>query len=69
MLLIAVSYKEQFFDFTEWMKNQLNSIGLQHSVEAVYTGGAIQWSLDGKTLFSSCGSYIRASNIYDGKER
>ncbi|CAG9532779.1 unnamed protein product [Cercopithifilaria johnstoni] len=50
------------------MKNQLNSIGLFHSVEAIYTGGAIQWSLDGKTLFSACGNYIRASNVDDGRE-
>ncbi|VDM93122.1 unnamed protein product, partial [Litomosoides sigmodontis] len=50
------------------MKSQLNSIGLFHSVEAIYTGGAIQWSLDGKTLFSACGNYIKASNIDDGKE-
>ncbi|KAM3718536.1 Transducin beta-like protein [Dirofilaria immitis] len=50
------------------MKNQINSIGLFHSVEAIYTGGAIQWSLDGKTLFSACGNYIRASNVDDGKQ-
>uniref|UniRef100_A0A8R1YA34 WD_REPEATS_REGION domain-containing protein n=1 Tax=Onchocerca volvulus TaxID=6282 RepID=A0A8R1YA34_ONCVO len=49
------------------MKNQLNSIGLFHSVEAIYTGGAIQWSLDGRTLFSACGNYIKASNLNDGK--
>ncbi|EFO22860.2 hypothetical protein LOAG_05625 [Loa loa] len=50
------------------MKNQLNSIGLFHSVEAIYTGGAIQWSSDGKTLFSACGNYIRASNVDNGSE-
>uniref|UniRef100_A0A915Q5K6 U3 small nucleolar RNA-associated protein 13 C-terminal domain-containing protein n=1 Tax=Setaria digitata TaxID=48799 RepID=A0A915Q5K6_9BILA len=49
------------------MKNQLNSIGLFHSIEALYTGGAIQWSLDGRTLFSACGNYIKASNIVDAK--
>ncbi|VDO44987.1 unnamed protein product, partial [Brugia timori] len=50
------------------MKNQVNSIGLFHSIEAIYTGGAIEWSLDGKMLFSACGNYIRASNIENGRE-
>lgn len=50
------------------MKEQLNSLALADSIEAFYTGGAIQWSSDGITLFTACGNYIKTSNVEDGKQ-
>ncbi|VDN08035.1 unnamed protein product [Thelazia callipaeda] len=50
------------------MQRRLDSLKLLHSVEAIYTGGTIQWSSDGKALFSSCGNHIKVSCI-ENKEQ
>ncbi|KAJ1366899.1 hypothetical protein KIN20_027686 [Parelaphostrongylus tenuis] len=34
-------------------------------IEAVYTGGNVEWSADGSTLYSMCSNVVKAINLDD----
>lgn len=49
------------------MKDELNSLSLVHTVEAVYLGGTVEWSEDGRVMYSACGNHIKAVDIDEGR--
>ncbi|VDK80036.1 unnamed protein product [Cylicostephanus goldi] len=45
------------------MKNIVSDLAVKRSVEALYTGGVIEWSADGSTLYSTCTNVVKVINL------
>ncbi|VDD92647.1 unnamed protein product [Enterobius vermicularis] len=48
------------------MKDGIKTLKLKQCVDAFYTGGSVQWCQNGKTIFTVCGSIVKALNVEDG---
>ncbi|EYC44227.1 hypothetical protein Y032_0468g2015 [Ancylostoma ceylanicum] len=47
------------------MKHVVRDLAVKRSIEALYTGGIIEWSADGSTLYSTCSNVVKAINLDD----
>ncbi|KAK5984800.1 Transducin beta protein 3 [Trichostrongylus colubriformis] len=45
------------------MKHDLRELAIKRCIEAVYTGGIVEWSADGSTLYSTCSNVVKAINL------
>ncbi|WKX94995.1 hypothetical protein Q1695_011892 [Nippostrongylus brasiliensis] len=45
------------------MKHGVRSLAIKHCIEAVYTGGIVEWSANGSTLFSTCSNVVKVINL------
>ncbi|KAK6058745.1 WD domain, G-beta repeat protein [Cooperia oncophora] len=49
---------------TNWvMKHALRELAIKRCIEAVYTGGVVEWSADGNTLYSTCSNVVKVINL------
>ena len=44
----------------------VTNFAVTRSVEAFFTGGPVQWSSDGLTLFTPCGAVVKSMNVDTG---
>ncbi|KAJ1366907.1 hypothetical protein KIN20_027703, partial [Parelaphostrongylus tenuis] len=47
------------------MKHAVRDLEVKRRIEAVYTGGNVEWSADGSTLYSMCSNVVKAINLDD----
>ncbi|VDM69960.1 unnamed protein product [Strongylus vulgaris] len=47
------------------MKCAVRDLAIKRSIEALYTGGVLEWSADGSTLYSTCTNVVKAINLDD----
>ncbi|KAK6045015.1 WD domain, G-beta repeat protein [Cooperia oncophora] len=45
------------------MKHALRELAIKRCIEAVYTGGVVEWSADGNTLYSTCSNVVKVINL------
>ncbi|VDM53279.1 unnamed protein product [Angiostrongylus costaricensis] len=45
------------------MKHVVRDLEIKRRIEAVYTGGNVEWSADGSTLYSMCSNVVKAINL------
>ncbi|VDO99923.1 unnamed protein product [Heligmosomoides polygyrus] len=45
------------------MKHALRDLAVARCIEAVYTGGIVEWSADGTTLYSTCSNVVKAIHL------
>ncbi len=48
------------------MPKLVTNFGLLRSVKAFFSGGVVQWSDDGRTLFMPCGAIVNTLDIDTG---
>uniref|UniRef100_F1KV63 Transducin beta-like protein 3 n=1 Tax=Ascaris suum TaxID=6253 RepID=F1KV63_ASCSU len=51
------------------MNEEVADLALVHSIETFYTGGSVEWSTDGDTIFTTCTNVVKALRIDDGTTR
>ncbi|VDM50138.1 unnamed protein product [Toxocara canis] len=51
------------------MNDEVSELSLVHSIETFYTGGSVEWSADGSTIFTTCSNVIKALSVDDGTTR
>ncbi|KHJ96550.1 Utp13 specific WD40 associated domain protein [Oesophagostomum dentatum] len=47
------------------MKQAVRDLAVKRTIEALYTGGVLEWSPDGSTLYSTCTNVVKAINLDD----
>ncbi|CAD6195339.1 unnamed protein product [Caenorhabditis auriculariae] len=45
------------------MRNFLKDVALKRCIEALYTGGSVEWSPNGKKLFSTCSNVVKVIDL------
>ncbi|KAK6736881.1 hypothetical protein RB195_019524 [Necator americanus] len=45
------------------MKHSLRDLEIKRSLETLYTGGILEWSADGSTLYSTCSNVVKAIKL------
>uniref|UniRef100_A0A0K0CTW3 Phage protein n=1 Tax=Angiostrongylus cantonensis TaxID=6313 RepID=A0A0K0CTW3_ANGCA len=45
------------------MKHAVRDLEIKRRIEAVYTGGNVEWSADGSILYSMCSNIVKAINL------
>ncbi|VDK18482.1 unnamed protein product [Anisakis simplex] len=51
------------------MNDLVRDFQLAHCIETFYTGGSVEWSADGRCLFTTCSNIVKALNVEDASTR